>query len=108
MVLTNGLFRYAKRRKSIAVNPCEDMDRIGLPKSGEFAILTPEEIHAVMGKAASPHDGAVYAVAAFAGLRMGEIRALRWRDVDFANGTLHVRASYTHNRLRTPKSGKSR
>lgn len=39
---------------------------------------------------------------------MGELRALRWRDVDFANGTLHVRASFTHNRLRTPKSGKVR
>ncbi|MDP2712430.1 MAG: tyrosine-type recombinase/integrase [Solirubrobacteraceae bacterium] len=108
MVFTNGLFRYAKRRKWIAVNPCEDVERIGLRKSGEFAVLTPEEVHAVMAKAKSPQDTAVYAVAAFAGLRMGELRALRWRDVDFANGTLHVRASYTHTRLRTPKSGKVR
>jgi integrase len=108
MVLTNGLFRYAKRRKWITINPCEDVERIGLRKSGEFAVLTPEEVHAVMAKGATKQDTAVYAVAAFAGLRMGEIRALRWRDVDFANGTLHVRASYTHNRLRTPKSGKVR
>ena len=36
------------------------------------------------------------------------MRALRWRDIDFANATIHVRASYTHNRLCVPKSGKVR
>ncbi|WP_205696033.1 tyrosine-type recombinase/integrase [Conexibacter sp. SYSU D00693] len=39
---------------------------------------------------------------------MGELRALRWRDVDFANHTLHVRENYTHNQVRRPKSGKVR
>jgi integrase len=33
----------------------------------------------------------VIRVAAHTGLRMGELRALRWRDVDWANGTIHVR-----------------
>ncbi|MEJ7786995.1 MAG: tyrosine-type recombinase/integrase [Solirubrobacteraceae bacterium] len=108
MVLTNGLFRYAKRRKWIASNPCEDVERIGVRKSGAFAVLTPDEVHAVMRAADTPQEVAVYAVAAFAGLRMGEVRALRWRDIDFANATIHVRASYTHNRLCVPKSGKVR
>jgi integrase len=40
-------------------------------------------------------------------LRKG-LRALRWRDVDFAGHTLHVRRNYTHNLERTPKSGKVR
>jgi integrase len=44
-------------------------------------------------------------VATFSGLRLGEIRALRWRDVDFARQTLFVRASYTHRKLGPPKSG---
>lgn len=30
-------------------------------------------------------------VAAYTGLRTGELRALRWRDVDFAAATIHVR-----------------
>ena len=39
------------------------------------------------------------------GLRMGELLALRWRDVDFATQTVRVTASYTAGTLGTPKSG---
>lgn len=43
--------------------------------------------------------------AAMTGLRMGELLALRWRDVDFATQTMRITASYT---LGTPKSGLGR
>lgn len=62
-------------------------------------------------------DAAMYAtvirVAAHTGLRLGELRALRWRDVDWGNGVVHVR----HNAPvsapaaaaeKTPKSGRVR
>jgi integrase len=39
---------------------------------------------------------------------MGELIALRWRDVDFPNHTIRVRASYAIGHLTTPKSGKVR
>jgi integrase len=39
---------------------------------------------------------------------MGELLALRWRDVDFAGQTIRVRASYYNGQLTTPKSGKVR
>lgn len=39
---------------------------------------------------------------------MGELLALRWRDVDFAGQTVRVRASYYLGQLTTPKSGKVR
>ena len=35
--------------------------------------------------AADEQDGALFVVAAFTGLRLGELRALRWRDLDFAD-----------------------
>jgi integrase len=47
-------------------------------------------------------------VAAFTGLRRGELLALRWRDVDFAGSVVRVRASYAAGELTTPKSGKVR
>jgi len=36
---------------------------------------------------------AMFAVGVFAGLRPGEIRALRWSDIDFDAGLLHIRHS---------------
>ena len=51
----------------------------------------------------------VVRVAAFTGLRLGELRALRWRDVDFASATLHVRrnapvSAPAGSRVKVPKS----
>jgi integrase len=39
---------------------------------------------------------------------MGELLALRWRDVDFAGSAIRMRASYYGGHLTTPKSGKVR
>ena len=55
----------------------------------------------------------VVRIAAFTGLRMGELRALRWRDVDFGNATLHVRRNAPTSapagaKLKAPKSLKGR
>jgi integrase len=50
----------------------------------------------------------MFLTAAFTGLRMGELLALRWRDVDFAGATIRVRSSYAAGQLTTPKSGKVR
>jgi integrase len=47
-------------------------------------------------------------VAAFAGLRMGELLALRWDDVDFAGRSILVRRNRTHGEEKEPKSGKVR
>jgi integrase len=39
---------------------------------------------------------------------MGELRALRWRDVDFAKRSVFVRRNFTGGQERVPKSGKVR
>lgn len=49
---------------------------------------------ALVGAAGSELGGALFLVAASTGLRMGELLALRWRDVDFAGSAVRVRASY--------------
>lgn len=53
-------------------------------------------------------DAALFIVAAFSGLRLGELLALRWRHVDFADAKLLVEASWSAGRLTTPKSRKWR
>jgi integrase len=43
-----------------------------------------------------------------AGLRLGEILALEWGDIDFARGMLHVQRSDWRGEVNVPKSGKGR
>jgi integrase len=45
--------------------------------------------------AADDQDAALYLTAAYTGLRLGELSALCWRDVDFAGQRLHVRRSWS-------------
>ena len=79
-----------------------------MKRSGDFNVLSPVEVEAVARAAKDGQDAAVFTVAAFTGLRLGELRALRWRDVDFAKQTVLVRGSFTHGRPGPPKSGKVR
>ncbi len=64
-----------------------------------------EEVWALVRAAAFEQDGALFLAAAFTGLRMGELLALRGRDVDFVGSTIRVRASYARGQPTTPESG---
>jgi integrase len=108
LVLLYGILKHAKREGWIPANPAEDVERVTVKRSGDFNVLTPVEVEAVARAAESDQDAAIYTVAAFTGLRLGELRELRWRDVDFAKQTVLVRGSYTHGRPGPPKSGKVR
>lgn len=50
----------------------------------------------------------MFTVAGFTGLRLGELRALRWCDLDFGSRLVHVRQSYTRGEFKVPKSGRVR
>lgn len=111
MVTLSGVMDRARRRKWIAVNPCADVEPIRIPKaSGKFKALSPVQAMALGRAAACDQDAALYVVAAFTGLRQGELRALRWGDIDFAQSFIHVQ----HNQpaktrtAKLPKSGKVR
>jgi integrase len=52
-----------------------------------------EEITAILA-ALEPEDRALWATALYAGLRRGELMALRWADVDLAAGTITVAVNY--------------
>jgi integrase len=108
LVLLYGMLKYAKRRRWIIDNPAEDAERVTVKRRTEFAVLSPLEVHDVARCAASDEQGAVITVAAFTDLRQGELRSLRFRDVDFVNRLVHVRRSVSAGEEDTPKSGKAR
>jgi integrase len=103
-----SVLKRAKRLGWITSNPAEDAERITIKRSGDFNVLSPEEVAALARAAANDQDRVIYTVAAYTGLRMGELRALRWRDVDFASSNVFVRKNHVRDRTSTPKSGKVR
>jgi integrase len=108
LTVLHGVFVWARRRYKLPANPVAGVERRPNAKRGNIDVFSREEVLALVRAAASEQDGTIYLTAAFTGLRLGELLALRWRDVDFANSAVHVRQSFTNGRVDTPKSGQER
>ncbi len=103
-----AIFKRARRVFGI-VNPAADnVEKLRESRYVDLEVFSPEEVLALVRAAQSEQDAAIYLTAAFTGLRLGELIALRWRDVDFAGHVVRVRASYALGAVTTPKSGKVR
>ncbi len=108
LVLLHGILKRAKRKGWIAANPAEDAERITFVRSGDFSVLTSAEVAALARAAVTAADAAIFTTASFTGLRLGELRALRWSDVDFDKRLVHVRHSFTRTDFGRPKSQRVR
>ena len=108
LTVLHGIMEHARRVWRLPANPVADVERAKQRYTGDFDFFSPEEVMALVRAAASEQDGAMYLTAAFAGLRRGELVALRWRDVDFAGEAIRVRGNFSHGQVVSPKSGKIR
>lgn len=92
-----------------------------LPKVGRTAIEAPDpdDVEKLLNEKDDPKQPKLvndqrraarlaFALAAYAGLRAGEVRALRRRDVDFRRGIITVRLARTYGQEAAPKSGHER
>ena len=108
LVILHGVMSRAKRKTWITTNPCDNTEKVSIKRSDEFNVLSVEQVHAVAREAATESLRALFVTAAFTGLRMGELLALRWRHIDFANRILHVQRNYVEGVDDTPKSHRRR
>ena len=83
-----AMYRRAIGRELVTVNPTA---RIELRATGtkRDRIADPDEA-ALLLAALPAEDRALWATAMYAGLRSGELRALKWTDVDLAGGVIRV------------------
>jgi len=108
LVLLHGILRRARKVWGLQVNAAAEVEKPALERAGDIQVFGPEEVWALVRAAASEQDAAIFVTAAFTGLRLGELLALTWRDVDFAGSVVRVRRRYTAAGVTTPKSGKVR
>lgn len=87
-----GLYRRARAREGLAVNPTRDLE-LPAPNPKDVEIVGPE-IAAQLLDVLPVEDRALWATALYAGLRYGELRALRWSAVDLAGGSIRVTESW--------------
>jgi integrase len=84
----------------LSTNPAERL-RLPAGAGSRKPEATADEVQRLLD--ALPADlKPLYATAAYSGLRRGELRGLRWEDVDLASGVLHVVRSWDDRRGAIP------
>ena len=94
--LLSGTFAHALRRGVISRNPMAglaDSERPEKVAKREIARLDAEPLDRLVAAADSERWRAAFGLAAYAGLRLGEVRGLRWEDIDLDARTVTVRRS---------------
>ena len=80
--------RRAIDQDELAVSPTANI-RVPAVRSKKISVVAPD-VASRMIDALPKEDRAVWATAFYAGLRAGELQALRWSDVDLATGIIGV------------------
>ena len=90
----------------LAVNPALSVKPLPLPKD-ELDFLRPDELNLLLDKA-KPHFRPLFLTAMLAGMRRGELLAVRHTDIDHASAQVHVRRTLYRGKFTPPKSEASR
>lgn len=80
-----------------------------LPRRGpvpERVVIQPEDIRKLLGNLPEP-SRSIAGLLAFTGMRIGEVLALRWHDVDLASGSIRIRQTVYEGHFDEPKTKRS-
>jgi len=110
--LMSGIFSAALEDEIIKVNPASRMGK-AMPKLDRKASINPftREEGRTFLEAVKKHFPGYYELfltALRTGLRLGELLALQWGDVDFNGRFIEVRRNFVMGRFTTPKNNKIR
>jgi integrase len=81
-----ALYRRALSRGEVVVNPTSGL-QLPAVRGRRERIATPDEAAALID-GAPENDRALWATAFYAGLRRGELMALRWEEIDLKAGLI--------------------
>jgi integrase len=87
-----AIYRHAVRRDLVPVNPTHDLELPSSRGRRERIASAPEAAGLLAALPAG--ERALWATAFYAGLRRGELRGLRWSDVDLGRSEIRVERSW--------------
>jgi integrase len=103
------ILEFAVSHGWIDSNPVKDTPKRRESDPAELIVFSPEQVHAIARQANDDTIGTLIVTAAMTGLRLGELLELRWRDVRFAEASIHVQRSYSAGLgVTTPKGRRGR
>ncbi len=99
------IYRFAIRYERCANNPTQNLS-IGSTETPRDRIADPQEAANLISVLPEPRDRALWATAVYAGLRRGELLALRAENIDFKRRTIRVTESCdaSSRQFTTPKT----
>lgn len=86
------IYRRALEDGDVAINPCAAV-RLPASRGRRDRIVSPQQATRLLA-ALAEDDRALWALALYAGLRRGELMALRWEDIDLAVGVIRVERAW--------------
>ena len=87
-----AIYRHALSLDQVAINPTAGV-QLPAVRGTRDRFASPDEAARLIA-ALEPQDRALWATAMYGGLRMGELRALEWNDVDLAAGLIRVERTW--------------
>lgn len=109
----SAIFKRARAWKLISENPAEGLRSPALPPQA-WTWWTPDQAAHALAVLERPDDrfwswaAPFFTLALRTGMRLGELIALEWPDVDLQRGVLRVVRSLSHGVLGAPKGGRGR
>jgi integrase len=102
-----AIFRREVAQGRLAVNPTSGL-QLPAVRGTRDRIASPEEAAGLVS-ALPVKERTLWATALYAGLRRGELQALKWEDVDLGSGVIRVECSWdVHEGFVAPKTAKGR
>ena len=91
LVLLKQILKHARQWGYLRANPAEDIQHARV-ESIEMDYLNPDEVRLLLKHSDEPYR-TLFLTAALTGMRMGEILAFQWGDIDWNANRIHVRRS---------------
>lgn len=102
LTLLKGMLGQAVEWEYLKINPALSV-KAPRKQFVEMQALSPAEIQFFLG-ALDDKWYALFFAAVFTGMRLGELLALQWTDIDWASSTIRVRRSVWKGKFQEPKT----